>query len=117
MIRTPFTRLLLLATMCICWAQTFIDGSSKAIGPIPAFATALTAYVGSSTEAAVVAEIHKISEHKNTSTWLPQPGWMKKREEKKRMKRQGQPLIELIKAHRLRFHEERKAQVELANPL
>ncbi|KAJ6455163.1 hypothetical protein C8R45DRAFT_1036612 [Mycena sanguinolenta] len=158
MIQTPDGRSLLCAALCICLAQTFVDGSSQALGFAPAFAAARDSYVGSSTEAAVIADIRKITdstpppaspplpEHTNTSTssWFPQPAWLKKRKDQKRKervereererkeraeregrereqrearKRQAQVLTELIKTHRLRFQEERKAQMEAANPL
>ncbi|KAF8212935.1 hypothetical protein K438DRAFT_1805291 [Mycena galopus ATCC 62051] len=142
MIHTPSGRSLLSAALCICCAQTFIDGSAQAMRFLPAFAVALDAYVGSSTEAAVAAEIRKITdsayppppaspllpEHTNTSTWFPLPAWLKKRKDKKRQERKEkeeereeeegrEALVEIIKTHRLRFHEERKAQKESANPL
>ncbi|KAF8179276.1 hypothetical protein K438DRAFT_1977346 [Mycena galopus ATCC 62051] len=93
---------------------------------LPAFAVALDAYVGSSTEAAVAAEIRKIPdsayppppaspEHTNTSTWFPQLAWLKKRKDKKRQERkekkqkeeereereEREALVEIIKTHRL----------------
>ncbi|KAJ6455152.1 hypothetical protein C8R45DRAFT_594650 [Mycena sanguinolenta] len=172
MIQTPDGRSLLCAALCICFAQTFIDGSAKALGFAAAFAAALDAYVGSSTEATVVAEIRKmpdsthpprpaavvaeirkitdstepphppqpasplVPERTNTSTssWLPQPAWSKKwkdqkrkereerdrkwreqREEREREERQKQAIIDIVKTHRLRFHEDRKAQMGKAN--
>jgi hypothetical protein len=68
----------------------------------PAFGAALNAYFSSNIEPAVVAEICKITdsndtpppvsppfpEHRNMSTWFPQPAWLKKREEKKRKERE-----------------------------
>ncbi|KAJ6455146.1 hypothetical protein C8R45DRAFT_1111527 [Mycena sanguinolenta] len=133
MIQTPDGRSLLCAALCICCAQTFIDGSAKALGFAPAFKATLDDYVGSSTEAAVVAEIRQITDstspaaspqlpqHKNMSTWFPQPAWIKKRKERKereaREERQKQAVIDIIKTHRLRFHEEGKAQTERANRL
>ncbi|KAF7333940.1 hypothetical protein MSAN_02395900 [Mycena sanguinolenta] len=148
MIHTSYGRSLLSAVLCICYAQTFVDGSARELQFAPAFAAALDAYVGSTTEAAVVAEIHKLMdspaptdpslpaspplpEHKHTSTWFPQPAWLKKRDEKKRKEREKrereerkeraeraqQSLIDIIKGYRLRFHEERKAQMERTDPL
>ncbi|KAJ6471426.1 hypothetical protein C8R45DRAFT_1014318 [Mycena sanguinolenta] len=61
MIQTTSGRSVLLAALCICNAQTFVDGSANAIGVHAAFKAALNAYVGSSTEAAVVPEIHNIT--------------------------------------------------------
>ncbi|KAJ6455175.1 hypothetical protein C8R45DRAFT_1036730 [Mycena sanguinolenta] len=160
MIRTLDGRSLLFATLCICFAQTFVDGSSNAMGFAPAFAAALDAYVGSRTEEAVVDEIREITdsthppqpaspplpERTNTSTsrWFPQPAWLKKRKYQKRKEREekerqvreereerkrerkeredreekeSRALVDIIKTHRLRFHEERKAQMEAANLL
>ncbi|KAJ6455168.1 hypothetical protein C8R45DRAFT_1188295 [Mycena sanguinolenta] len=133
MIQTPDGRSLLVAALCICFAQTFIDGSAKALGCAAAFAATLDAYVGSSTEATVVDEIRKITnateppqpasplvpERTNTSTssWFPQPAWLKKRKAKKReekirwleewsqrrarAERAEQPLVDIIKTYRL----------------
>ncbi|KAF7333946.1 hypothetical protein MSAN_02396500 [Mycena sanguinolenta] len=145
MIHTSYGRSLLSAVLCICCSQTFVDASARELRFAPAFAVALEAYVGSTTEAAVVAEIRKITDStyppqpasppfpvpKNMSTWFPEPVWLKKRKELKRKERekreerkreerkerQRQALIDVIKTYRLRFHEEREAQMERVNPL
>ncbi|KAJ6455194.1 hypothetical protein C8R45DRAFT_1188547 [Mycena sanguinolenta] len=89
MIQTLDRRSLLCAALSICLAQTFIDGSAKALEFAAVFAAALDAYVGSSTEAAVVADIRKITNstprtNTSTSSWFPQPAWLNKRKDQKR---------------------------------
>ncbi|KAJ7213694.1 hypothetical protein C8J57DRAFT_1732811 [Mycena rebaudengoi] len=139
MIHTLSGRSSLVAVLCICCAQTFAEGSSDAIAFVPAFAAALDAYVGSSTEAAIAAEIREITDpteppktasplfpkHTSTSTWFRPSAWLKKgskeerkeREEREERNRQVKALTGILKTHCLRFHEERKAQIERANSL
>ncbi|KAJ6455141.1 hypothetical protein C8R45DRAFT_594261 [Mycena sanguinolenta] len=101
MINTSSGRPVILAALCICCAHTFIDGSAKAMGFASALAASLDAYIGSNTEVSVVAEIRKLT----GSTWLPKPMWTERQK-----KEQEQALVDIITTHRLRLHEERKAQ-------
>ncbi|KAJ6471422.1 hypothetical protein C8R45DRAFT_1014310 [Mycena sanguinolenta] len=137
MIQTPCGRSLLCAALCICCAETFIDGSSEAMGFAPAFAAALDDYAGSRTEAAVDAEIRQVThstpplqpaspllpEPRHTSPWFRQPAWItkwkKERKERAEMnvseereeEEQRKALVDIIKTHRLRFREERNVQI------